>query len=287
MKPSPRATPPVLSVTRLVLLITLLSGCATTRDAAETRPEGAPAEEAAATYDGTYDPFEPFNRAMYTFNEKFDRYLLRPVAKGYRAVAPRSVRRGVTNFFSNLHDPAIMVNNILQGKFADAASDLGRFLTNSTVGVFGLFDVGSKIGLEKHNEDLGQTLAVWGIGDGPYLVLPFFGPSNIRDGIGLYGDLQMYPPTHVRDDSTFWMLYGLEGVDTRAQLLEAGDILEQAAGEDPYIFVREAYRQRRQNLIGGDAATQGPAPLDPSIFEEDQPGDKSRSPREPSPATGS
>lgn len=267
MMSGPRARPGALV---LILLLALLPACATTRGTTEAAATPIPAEEAE---EGSNDPFEPFNRAMYTFNEKFDRYLLKPVAKGYRAVVPRPIRRGVTNFFGNLHDPAVMVNNALQGRFSEAASDLGRFLTNSTFGVFGLFDVASEIGIERHNEDLGQTFAAWGVGDGPYLVLPFFGPSNIRDGIGLYGDLQMYPPTHVNDDSTFWTLYALEGIDTRARLLEAGDILEQAAGQDPYVFVREAYRQRRRSLIGGDGTAPGPSPLDPSVFEEDAPGD--------------
>lgn len=241
-----------------LLALALAGGCATTGGNVE-EPYGAPA----------YDPFEPVNRAVYAFNEGIDRFLAKPVARGYRAVVPRPVRRGVSNFFANLWEPSIMVNNLLQGKFTHAASDLGRFLANSTLGIFGLFDVASGMGLERHNEDLGQTLGVWGFGEGPFLVLPFFGPSNIRDGTGLYGDLQMYPPTHLNDESTRWTAYVLDAVNTRAQLLDAGEILEQAAGQDPYVFVREAYILRRRSLIR-DGMDQ-PAPLDPSIFEEEPP----------------
>jgi phospholipid-binding lipoprotein MlaA len=256
----------------LALLLCLLGGCATTRDVAEpaaAKPasQGRPAAEEGYSAN---DPLEPLNRAVYVFNDKLDRYVLKPVAKGYRAVLPRPVRKGVSNFFSNLREPAVVVNSALQGKFKNAASDLGRFVTNSTLGVFGIFDVATYFGLEKHAEDLGQTLGVWGIGEGPYLVLPIFGPSNIRDGIGLYGDQQLYPPAHMEEQSTAWKLYVVEAIDTRARLLEAGDILEQAAGQDPYVFVREAYRQRRRSLIH-DGAAPAAAPVDPSIFEDDKP----------------
>lgn len=252
--------PPAVSFPVVVLLL-LLSACATTGGGGDG--EYAPPPE-------TRDPLEPFNRAVYTFNQELDRFVLEPVARGYRAVVPRPVRAGVSNFFNNLWEPSIMLNNLLQGKVTHAASDLGRFVTNTTLGVFGLFDVATRLGLERHEEDLGQTLGVWGVGEGAYLVLPFFGPSNFRDGAGLYGDLQLYPPTHLSDDSTRWQVYALDTVDTRAQLLDAGDILEQAAGDDPYAFVREAYRQRRQSLIR-DGGGEEPAPLDPSIFEEDEP----------------
>lgn len=247
----------------LLLLLLLMSACATTRPPADTDNARREPEQSSN------DPFEPFNRAMYVFNDKFDRYLLKPAAKGYRAVVPRPARRGVSNFFSNLREPAVLLNNALQGKFGNAAVSLGRFLTNTTVGLFGLFDVATHFGLERHDEDFGQTLAVWGFGDGPFLVLPFFGPSNLRDGVGLYADLEAYPPTHASDESTRWTLYAVDAVDTRARLLEAGDILEQAAGRDPYVFVREAYRQRRRSLINDGAAAE-PAPLDPDIFEEEE-----------------
>lgn len=283
LSPSDAESPQVanrFSCSRLLSLVVitcslLLIGCVTTSGKTQSDEARSAAEV------GTSDPFEPVNRAIYTFNEKFDRYVFKPIGSGYRAVVPNPVRKGVSNFFGNLREPAVMVNNLLQGKFRNAASDLGRFLTNSTIGIFGLFDVATEFGLERHNEDLGQTFAVWGLGEGPYLVIPFFGPSTLRDGVGLYGDQQMYPPVHMEEQSTAWKLYALEAVDTRARLLEAGDILEQAAGgQDPYVFVREAYRQRRRSLItdGGDA---GPSKLDPSIFEEDQPA--SRPPEADSP----
>jgi phospholipid-binding lipoprotein MlaA len=255
----------VIGLAALWAACTLLAGCATTRGAGEASERPPSASEAHESN----DPLEGFNRAMYAFNDKFDRYLLKPVATGYRAITPSSVRRGVSNFFSNLREPIVMLNDALQGKLRDAASDLGRFLTNSTLGIFGLFDVAQHFGMERHNEDFGQTLGAWGMGEGPYLVLPFLGPSTLRDGTGLYADQQTYPPAHMEEQSTAWKLYAVEGIDTRARLLEAGDILEQAAGEDPYVFVREAYRQRRRSLVSDGAAA--PAP-DPSIFEDDPPG---------------
>jgi phospholipid-binding lipoprotein MlaA len=227
------------------------------------------ANGAAENRDNAHDPLEGFNRAMYTFNDKFDRYLLKPVAKGYRAITPKPVSKGISNFFRNLHDPGIMLNNLLQGKPGQAASDLGRFLVNSTVGIAGLFDVATKWGMQKHNEDFGQTLAVWGVGDGPYLVLPFFGPSNMRDGPSLIVDWETYPPNHMEEHSTSDKPYVVEVIDKRAQLLDASDILEQAAGQDPYIFVREASRQSRRNQIYDGNPPQAAPP--PGLFDDDTP----------------
>jgi phospholipid-binding lipoprotein MlaA len=244
-----------------------LSACGTIqqRPGEETPP--AQAEEEAQ--DNARDPLEGFNRAMYTFNDKFDRYLLKPVAKGYRAITPKPVRKGISNFFSNLHDPGVMLNNLLQGKPKQAVSDLGRVFVNSTIGIAGLFDVASKMGMEKHNEDFGQTLGKWGVGEGPYLVLPFLGPSNVRDGAALPVDWETYPPNHMEEQSTRNKMLVVEVVDKRAQYLEAGDILDQAAGQDPYIFVREAYRQRRINQIHDGNPPQAAPP--PGLFEEDEP----------------
>jgi phospholipid-binding lipoprotein MlaA len=215
------------------------------------------------------DPLEGFNRAMYTFNDKMDRYILKPVAKGYRAVTPKPVRRGISNFFSNLREPIVMLNNLLQGKPADAVSDLSRFVFNSTFGIFGLFDVASKMDLPKHNEDFGQTLAVWGVGDGAYLVLPFFGPSNLRDGPALVVDWETYPPNHMEERSTRAKLLLVETVDKRAQLLDASDILDQAAGQDPYVFVRETFRQLRRNQVYDGNPPQAAPPA--FLFEDDNP----------------
>lgn len=259
-----------LAVGSLVLLFGI-TACATrpaTTSESSAAPAGSSESTPAETPDETYDPFERFNRAMYTFNEKLDGYVLKPVAKGYRAITPGPVRQGVSNFFGNLREPMVMINDALQGKFKAAASDLGRFLTNSTLGVLGIFDVATRFGLEKRNEDFGQTLAVWGVAEGPYLVLPLFGPSSVRDGAGLAGDYFTYPPTYMEETSTAWKLFATDIIDARTRYLDAGDILEQATGAaDPYIFVREAYRQRRQSLTRDGEAL----PVDPSIFEEDAP----------------
>ena len=244
------------------------------------RTDASAKEADAEEPQNAHDPLQGFNRAMYTFNDKFDRYLLKPVAKGYRAITPKPVRRSVSNFFGNLHDPGIMLNNLLQGKPKQAASDLGRFLMNTTVGILGLFDVASNVGLEKHDEDFGQTLAKWGVGDGPYLVLPFFGPSNLRDGPALIVDWETYPPNQMKDSGTRDKLFVVEVIDKRAQLLDAGDILDQAAGQDPYVFVREAYRQRRRNLIYDGNPPQPPPP--PGLFEDDNPA-PAAAPEKPKP----
>lgn len=267
----------------VVVCLSVLSACGTMKNSPDEDPaagnSGAQMDAATEQRIKAKDPYEGFNRAMYKFNEKTDKYILKPLAKGYRAITPKPVSKGISNFFSNLHDPAIMLYNFLQGKPKEGASDLGRFLVNSTIGIAGLFDVATKMGLEKHNEDFGQTLAVWGVSDGPYLVLPFFGPSNIRDGASIPMDWYIYPPNHMEEQSTRNKLLVVEVVDRRAQLLDAGDILEQAAGADPYIFVREAFRQRRLSQIYDGNPPQAAPP--PGLFEDDEPAPKS--PAKPAP----
>jgi phospholipid-binding lipoprotein MlaA len=256
-----------MSLTRLLLCLAVLGsyGCASA-PMQDGRMESSAAGNQVEARDDR-DPLEGLNRAVFVFNDKLDRYVLKPVAKGYRFITPSFVRRGVSNFFSNLYDPANMVNNMLQGKFAEGASDFGRFMFNSTIGVFGLFDVATPLGLEKHDEDFGQTLGVWGVGEGPYLVLPVLGSSTLRDGSGRVADQFLYPQTYMEQRSTAGKLLLGEVISRREQLLDASDILDQAAGEDPYVFVREAFRQRRQSLIydGNPPA----APADPSLFEAD------------------
>jgi len=247
-----------------------LSACSTTRQ--PTGDDPVPRDNPASADNNAHDPLEGFNRAMYTFNDKLDQYLLTPLAKGYRYVTPTPVRRSISNFFSNLHDPPIMLNNLLQGKPKQATSDFTRFLVNSTFGVFGLFDVATIWDLPKHDEDFGQTLAVWGVGSGPYLVLPFFGPSDMRDAPALVVDWEMYPLTHMQDRGTRNTILVVEVVDKRAQLLEASEILKQAAGADPYVFVREAYRQQRLNLIYDGNPPQAAPP--PGLFDEQEPAPK-------------
>ncbi len=210
-----------------------------------------------------HDPLQGFNRAMFTFNDKFDRHLARPVAEAYQDVTPRLIRTGITNFFTNLFQPTVVINDLLQGKVKRAGTDGGRFLINTTVGVLGLFDVATPMGLPKNSEDLGQTFGWWGIGPGPYLVLPFLGPRNARDAFGMVGDWYTDPVTYIDHDTTRWSTRGVAFTDTRAQLLGASQVLEQAAGEDAYIFVREAYRQRRRNQV-----YDGNPPPEPFPFEE-------------------
>jgi phospholipid-binding lipoprotein MlaA len=202
-----------------------------------------------ATTGGANDPLEGYNRAMFGFNDGVDRILFKPVATGYKTVMPEFARTGVTNFFANLGDVWIGINNVLQGKIGAGASDLGRFAINTTVGIVGLFDVASRAGLEKHNEDFGQTLGRWGVGSGAYVVLPFFGPSNFRDGFGrLLVDWHGDPLWYVRNIPTRNELLGVRVFDDRANLLDVSRLAEEAA-LDHYAYVRDAYLQRRRSLI--------------------------------------
>ena len=192
------------------------------------------------------DPLESFNRGVYQFNDTVDKAIAKPVAQGYNAVMPLPGKIMVSNFFSNLDDVIITANDLLQFKFAQAASDGARFLFNSTFGVFGLFDVAHR--LEKHNEDFGQTLGYWGIGSGAYLVLPILGPSSVRDGVGLYMDSRPSRLRHVDHIRTRNQLYLTKAVNRRAQLLDQEKVLDTAA-LDRYEFIRDAYLLRRQSLV--------------------------------------
>lgn len=203
----------------------------------------------ASTGGNPKDPWEGYNRAMYSFNDTVDRAVLKPVAKGYDKVAPLPVRVGVGNFFGNLGDAWTGVNNLLQGKFGDGASDFGRVVVNSTLGILGFFDVATPIGLERHDEDFGQTLGKWGVGPGPYVVLPFFGPKTLRDTAG-FGIDSMVDPVGHRDDEVALRnsVMGLRLVHQRAELLPAEKVIDQAA-TDRYAYLRDAYLQRRLSLI--------------------------------------
>ncbi len=193
------------------------------------------------------DPFEGFNRAMFAVNEGVDT-VLKPVAQGYDKVTPDPVKTGIGNFFGNLADVWIAVNNLLQGKLTDGASDVGRFLINSTVGVLGLIDVASEIGLDKHDEDFGQTLGYWGVGDGPYLFWPVIGPRNVRDTVGFVVDVSADPVGHLEDVSARNTLIGVRLIDYRASLLPADKVVEEAAF-DKYNYLRNAYFQNRRSAI--------------------------------------
>jgi phospholipid-binding lipoprotein MlaA len=201
-----------------------------------------------ATSGNPKDPIEGFNRVMFAFNEGLDTVLIKPVARGYDAVLPTPLRTGVTNFFGNIADLFIGVNNLLQGKPDQAASDLGRVLINSTVGILGLFDVATEAGLEKHEEDFGQTFGRWGVGTGAYVVLPLFGPRTVRDTAGLVLDVAVDPIANVDHVSTRNALRALRLIDNRADLLPADRVIEEAA-LDKYSYVRDAYLQRRHSLV--------------------------------------
>lgn len=213
----------------LVLLLAGAAGCATT--GGDSR-----------------DPAEGFNRAMFSFNDGFDEAIGKPVSTAYRDALPSPVRSAVRNFFANIADLWIGANNLLQGKPADTVTDWARFAFNSSIGLFGLIDVASEIGLEKHDEDFGQTFGRWGVSDGAYLVWPFLGSSGVRDTVGLVFDLGLDPillhePVRVRNAMTL-----LRATGKRADLLDASRILEEAA-LDKYVFQRDAYLQRRRSLI--------------------------------------
>jgi len=192
------------------------------------------------------DPLEGFNRTMFSFNDGVDTYFFKPVAKGYRYVTPNFVETGVSNFFSNILEIRNLLNSGLQAKGKKTLVHTGRFLLNSSLGLFGLIDVAQHMGLEKQDgEDFGQTLAVWGVGSGPYVVWPFFGPSTVRDTVGIPADIYADPNTYIGHVRTRNSFTAGELIDTRANLLNAEELLS----GDRYVFIRDAYLQRRTFLI--------------------------------------
>lgn len=202
---------------------------------------------------GIYDPWEKFNRSMYNFNARFDRYVFLPVVSGYETVTPEIAQKGVTNFFSNLGEVPTFVNNVLQGEVCDSGATLGRFVINSTVGVLGLWDPASKMGIYQRKEDFGQTLGKWGVGNGPYLVLPFFGPSTLRDTTGLAFDYSVdnaIDVLNINDDANKddirIALDALQAIDKRKntdfRYYETGSPFE-------YSLVRYAYERMREVQI--------------------------------------
>ena len=211
-----------------VLLTTILfSGCATS-------PNSNPK-----------DPFESFNRKVFKFNDALDKSVVKPVAESYKAALPKVVRTALDNFFSNLDDVGVTINDVLQLKLRQAASDGIRVIFNTTFGIGGLINVTGR--LEKHNEDFGQTLGYWGIGSGPYVMLPFFGPSSIRDTAGLYGDGLTDVIINTRDIPTRDVAYVTSKINLRANLLENESVLEDTS--DRYAFIRDFYLAHRQNLV--------------------------------------
>ena len=193
------------------------------------------------------DPLEGVNRGVFKFNQVADKFVARPVARGYRTITPRVIRTGITNLFDTLSVPRTLVNNLLQGKPAAAGQDALRLLINLTVGLGGLIDVASREGIAKNDEDFGQTLAVWGVGQGPYVMVPLLGAYSLRAGFGELGDWPLRPIGYVDDSDTRLALEILYFVHLRSQLLATDRLVDSAL--DPYLFVREAYLQRRQYLI--------------------------------------
>jgi phospholipid-binding lipoprotein MlaA len=205
------------------------------------------------------DPFERVNRVTYQFNDAFDRALLKPVAKGYKKVTPGFVQTGVSNFFDNLEQPTVIISDLLQAKFKPALSDSGRFLLNTTIGLGGLLDPATAAGLDKNDEDLGQAFGKWGIGPGPYLVIPLMGFSDVRDAIGSAGQVYTSPTHYVERDAWRYGITGLGAINTRAGLLETEKAL--ANTYDKYAFIRNAYLQRREYQVTDGAVA-------PSVDEE-------------------
>ena len=193
----------------------------------------------------TDDPWRNTNENIFQLNDYFDQLVVRPVASTYTLFMPRIVRQGVGNFFSNIDDINVFANDLLQMKFDDALSDSSRFFINSTVGIGGVLDVASSFGFQNHEEDFGQTLGYWGVGTGPYVMLPVFGASNLRDSVGLVLDTLFNPIQYHDDASVRLPLYLLEETDSRSGLLA----LDELISGDRYLFVREAYMQRRNYLV--------------------------------------
>lgn len=221
----------------VVVLHGAMSGCATT---AATDPR---------------DPWESMNRGTQNFNDSMDEYVLEPAARGYVWLMPSFVSTGISNFFSNIRDIKVTINDFLQFKLKQGAMDTGRFVVNTTAGIAGFIDVADMIGLPKHNEDFGQTLGFWGVPSGPYLVLPFFGPSTVRGTTGRVGDAAMNPLTYtflfsdsVAASLASFGLYTIDVIDRRASVLGLEKVAEEGTG-DPYEFYRDSYLQRREYLI--------------------------------------
>ncbi|MEJ0039425.1 MAG: VacJ family lipoprotein [Gammaproteobacteria bacterium] len=239
------------AVASVALLSLLLAGCATAPDAKKD----------------PRDPLEGFNRASYKFNDALDRAVLKPVAKGYKAVAPQFVETGVTNFFSNLGQTTVIVNDLLQAKFKNSLNDTGRFLLNATVGIGGLFDPASAAGLDRNDEDFGQTLGKWGVSSGAYLMVPFFGPTTVRDGFGSGVDVFTGPVHYVERDAWRYGLDGMDLIDARARRLPLEDTLNQAY--DKYTFIKNAFLQQREYAVKDGNV---PSPTFDEPLEDPDPG---------------
>jgi phospholipid-binding lipoprotein MlaA len=251
----------------VVVLLAFLSGCATVPPNAGQDPR---------------DPLEALNRQVFEFNEGLDKVVLKPLAQVYDAVLPVAVQDCLSNGFSNLREPSNALNNLLQGKGSEAFSDVCRFAVNTTIGLLGCFDVASRMGLEKHREDFGQTLGVWGLGNGPFLVLPLFGPSTIRDAAGIGVETVLDVNFWINNVSVRNTIFGVRTVNFRHELLKADELISDAA-LDRYTFIRDGYLQRRRNLIYDGNPPREKDPYD----EEDEPKSDEGKGRPGPPAAGS
>ena len=230
----------------VVVATILLSGCATTDYVEDER-----------------DPWQGFNRSMFSFNESVDKAVLKPVAQGYVAITPEFARTGVRNFYSNLEDVSVAANNLMQGKVGNAVSDVGRFVVNTTLGILGFFDVATPMGMRKHNEDFGQTLAAWGVGQGPYVVWPLLGPSTVRYTPSYAVDrILLNPLTYIElKTGERIAFFAVNVVSVRAELLSLEEKVEDIS-TDKYVFIRDAFLDRREFLIHD-----GNPPVDESLYE--------------------
>ncbi|MFQ5985058.1 MAG: VacJ family lipoprotein [Alphaproteobacteria bacterium] len=244
----------------LTLFALALAACAT--------PPSIDEPEALAAYEEARDPLEPTNRQIFEFNRGLDRVILKPVAESYREVVPAFARRRVRNFLNNLKSPVVFVNDVLQAKPDRATVTLGRFLINSTFGLAGLFDIPALSGDVGHDEDFGQTLAVWGLGDGPYLMLPLLGPSNPRDGIGILVDSILDPFNYILPTAGSIARTGATAVDRREAILDSLDEVERTS-IDFYAAIRSLYRQHRGDEIRDQELPPLPPILD--ITQEEVP----------------
>lgn len=227
----------------LIMLIVPISGCTTaaSRDADLLGPE-------IETEQLTYDPFEKYNRYMFRFNTDLDNKIILPIARSYRKHVHRNIRTGIWNFFANAAEGRNMINSLLQGKIQQAVDSFSRLFINTVYG-FGLFDVATQSGLERRIEDIGQTLAVWGFGPGPYIILPVIGPSSGRDIFGLYSYFYYTSPLgYIDNDTARFSMFIVDWVDTRSRYMQAASVFDFAA-LDPYIFAREGYFQARDDMI--------------------------------------
>jgi phospholipid-binding lipoprotein MlaA len=202
------------------------------------------------------DPWESWNRGVYKVNDKLDRAFAKPVAKTYVRIVPHPIRTGVSNFFDNLAMTTVMLNDALQGKVKAAATDLGRFVINSTIGLGGILDPATPMGLQHNNEDFGQTLGHWGVHPGPFIELPLLGPSDLRDGPSRLVDAYTNPHAYIHNTDVKWGLYGVYLVDERASLLSLDETLKNVY--DPYAFIRDAYLQRRAYLVSDGKVSEEP-----------------------------